>query len=263
MTLDELLHAATTDESALVIPKHWSQGRTVYGGLSMALAYARMRQRIEPERLLRAINGSFIGPVAFAEPVDIKVEVLREGKSLSQLQATVSQHGKTCSLIQATFGKSLPSEAVVTDHPIPEFTTANDQLTELYLPGITPDFLENIEVQIAEGDIPCAGSSKRELGGWMRFRNPPAVFTEAHLIAIIDAWPPTTLPMTKTLAPASTVDWQLNLMQPAPVIKPDEYLGYRATIRYSKDGFGYTEACIWNQNNELLALSNQTVLTYG
>jgi hypothetical protein len=43
----------------------------------------------------------------------------------------------------------------------------------------------------------------------MRFKNQPSHFSDAHLVALIDIWPPTVLKMLRWPAMASNMSWNL------------------------------------------------------
>ena len=90
-----------------VIPEDWQQGRTTFGGLIATLAVQAMRDVAggawDAGVALRALQVSFIGPVDKG-PVRVDVQVLREGKSVRQVQALVVQGGQTAALLLGVFG---------------------------------------------------------------------------------------------------------------------------------------------------------------
>jgi len=86
-------------------------------------------------------------------------------------------------------------------------------------------------------------------------------FTTAHLITLIDAWPPAVLPLLSKPAPASSVTWSVSFMQPLPQLASDWWL-YRAEIAQAADGYGQTSAHIWDKDGVLVAISTQTVAVF-
>jgi hypothetical protein len=48
----------------------------------------------------------------------------------------------------------------------------------------------------------------------MRFKQQPENFSDAHLVALIDIWPPTVLQMSRWPAMASTMSWNLEFIHP-------------------------------------------------
>ena len=97
----------------------------------------------------------------------------------------------------------------------------------------------------------------------MQFREAPQAITDAHIVALVDAWPPAVLPHLKSPAPASSLSWALDIMHPRPPIRPDDWLLYRATIDQAGAGYGHTQAGIWTSQGELVATSRQTVTVFG
>ncbi len=265
MTFEELIDTAVTSENNLIIPENWSQGRTAYGGLVAAMIYANMRNKVAEDRLVRSVQISFIGPTLVSKPFQLSTTILRQGKSVSQLQGTISQDNKLCTQIYAAFGKPVPSTINYQGtHDITDFDPQDhSQAKPSIPPELSPSFINYFDILPLVGDYPFSGSKEEKMGGLMRFKDEPKQFHETHLIAAIDCWPPATLAMTTTIAPASTMMWNIEFAQPQPTIEPTDYLSYLANIRHCDGGYGYTAAKIWNKENRLVALSNQTVITYG
>ncbi|MEX2320189.1 MAG: acyl-CoA thioesterase domain-containing protein, partial [Saccharospirillum sp.] len=111
MTIDELLEQARQagTENTMSVPDSWGQGRTVYGGLSAGLAYQVMRASVSADRVLRSLSVSFVGPVATDAPLGFQVEVLREGKNVTQVEARVVQDGQVGVAMLASFGQARTS----------------------------------------------------------------------------------------------------------------------------------------------------------
>lgn len=67
MNIDELLTIASADDAnsnrLITIPKEWSQGRTVYGGLSAAMLYIAAKRFIHEQRPMRSMTTNFVGPL--------------------------------------------------------------------------------------------------------------------------------------------------------------------------------------------------------
>src|SRR5690554_1885580 len=262
MTFDELLSSARQGGD-VVIPASWGQGRATFGGLVAAQAFEVMASKVAPGRAMRAMQVSFVGPVEPDVPAVFEAELLREGKAVSQVQGRILQQGEPRLVCLASFGGDRESSVQVAPAPAPEATPV-DQCRELpYIPGVTPEFTQHIEMRWAFGHMPFSGKGGREMGGWMQFRKQPEVMTDAHIVALVDAWPPAVLPHLKDRAPASSLSWALEIVHPRPVINPGDWLLYRATIDQAGAGYGHTHAGIWTASGELVALSRQTVTVFG
>jgi len=265
MQIDQIIQSlATSKNNEVVIPDNWAQGRTVYGGLTAALIYHRMQQRValdkpDESRPIRYINLSFIAPLMVKQSMSVEVELLRTGRSASQLIAFVKQDGRTCVIAQACFGVDRESKINITgqyklDMQLPKKANFIPQI-----PKVVPRFLRHVEINLQQGRLPFMQGKKDYLHGWMRFKKQPTQFNDAHLIALIDAWPSTVLQQLKLPAPASTMNWNLEFPQTAPQIEPNQWLAYQATTAHASDGYVYGDAHIWNEAGDLLALSRQTV----
>lgn len=266
MHIDDLLALAKEQKSnpdrELTIPASWAQGRTIYGGVSAGLLYAAAREYVDVERVMRSNSTNFVGPLLTEKPFTISIEVVREGKNVSQILARAIQAGKTCVMSQICFGNSRKSAVTVVNndtHNMPVPKRANFIPP---IPKVTPKFLKHLDLAIQEGSVPFMGKKTSHYSGWMRFSKPPQTFTDAHLVCIIDAWPGTILQMLKWPAPASSVSWNIEFIHPHRTIAGDDWLAYQAQTRQASDGYAHTEANIWDKDGELIAISRQTVAIF-
>lgn len=262
MTFDDLL-SSVHQSGEILIPASWGQGRATFGGLVAALAFEVMASKVEPGRAMRALQVSFVGPVEPDVPAVFEAELLREGKAVSQVQGRIVQNGEPRLVCLASFGGDRESAVQVAPAPAPDAVPVGECQELPYIPGVTPEFTQHIEMRWAFGHMPFSGKGGREMGGWMQFREASLEFTDAHIVALVDAWPPALLPHLKGPAPASSLSWALEVVHPRPDIKPGEWLLYRATIDQAGAGYGHTHAGIWTERGELVALSRQTVTVFG
>lgn len=249
-------------QATLTVPNSWAQGRTLYGGITASLVYRAMRQIVSSEKQLRSLNTSFIGPIEPDIPLVIKVELLREGKNTAQLQGTILQNEKTCLMSLACFGQDRVSKVTIdkqlTHNMI--MPTKGDFIP--YIPKIVPRFLRHVELAKVIGAVPFIGNKTSDIHGWMRLKKAPKTFTDSHLVALIDAWPPTVLQMLRWPAPASTMSWNLEFIHPHKAISGQDWLAYQAQTRQAANGYAHTEANIWDVNGALVAISRQTVTVF-
>lgn len=263
MNLDELLSVSRRDQE-MVIPPSWAQGRATFGGVVAALVFDHMQREVTPGRPMRSLQVSFVGPVVPGKPFRIVSELLREGKSASQTLGRIVQGGETCVVACASFGADRDSSLLMSGHhPAPSFKAPEDSQAIQQIEGVTPAFIQHIETRWAVGSVPFAGSNSRQMGGWMRFADTPDAITDAHLVALVDAWPPAVLSMLSKPAPASTLSWSLDILHPRPAINPDDWMMYLATVDQVESGYGHAQARIWSSAGELVALSRQTVVVFG
>src|SRR5450830_1493374 len=159
MRFCDLLDAARSHPLEVTIPAEWAQGRASFGGLVAALQYEALRAQVPADRPLRSLAITFVGPVAPGVPASYQVEVLREGKAVSQLLGRVVQNGEVATLVQASFGASRESQVVVASEPPPTFKHW-DECQELpYIQGVTPEFMRHLAMRWSVGGLPFTGST--------------------------------------------------------------------------------------------------------
>ena len=120
---------------------------------------------------------------------------------------------------------------------------------------MVPNFLRHFQFNVQDGKFPFSGSDKDHLYGWVRYKQAPEHFGFAHLIGILDAWPPTVLQIPRKPTAASTISWNIEFIQPQNLPAPDQWIAFQDNTRQASHGYSHTDANIWNENGELIALS--------
>lgn len=265
MRFSELLDAVRHHPQALSIPAEWAQGRASFGGLMVALLYEAMRAKVPAERPPRSLAITFVGPAEPNVPISFEVEVLREGKAVSQVLGRAVQNGQVVTLVQGSFGASRASVVQVAAEPAPAMKSWEESQELPYIPGMTPEFMRHLALRWSVGGLPFTGTPGREMGGWVRLRGEveEEPLTEAHLLALVDAWPPALLPQLKQFAAGSTLTWTIEFVQPLPALTTLDWCKYLAVIEHARDGYGHVAAALWTPRGELVALSRQTVTVFG
>lgn len=265
MNIDKLLSDASTHSlnkstlPELTISKDWTQGRTAFGGLSAAMTYAAIKQNVADDRVMRSFNCSFVGPLEAEKGFHIDTEILRQGKNATQVVGRAIQDGKVALHCQVCFGVARESKVSVASTDSHSMDIPKKPKFIPQIPKVTPKFLRHFDLAIDEGGLPFTGSKKSIIDGWMRYKKQPEQITDAHLIGLIDAWPPTVLQLLKWPAPASTMAWNVEFLHPHKQFEPTDWFAYRASTRQAGEGYAHTEANIWDQQGQLVAISRQTV----
>lgn len=265
MGFSELLQAVRDNPLAVSIPAQWGQGRASFGGLVAALVYETMRAQVPSGRPPRSLAITFVGPAAPDMPVRFEVEVLREGKAVSQVLGRAVQDGQVVTIVQGSFGAGRESRIAVAAEPAPQATSVEACQELPYIPNVTPEFTRYLAMRWAFGGMPFSGNPSRDMGGWVRLRDQDTVeaVNEAHLLALVDAWPPAVLPHLNAPAPGSTLTWTIEFVQPMTALTTQDWCLYRAHIEHARDGYGHVAAAMWTASGELLAISRQTVAVFG
>ncbi|GAA5444024.1 hypothetical protein Misp06_02207 [Microbulbifer sp. NBRC 101763] len=263
MNFDQLLLEWNPGQDNIAVPEGWSQGRATFGGLVATMLQEKMTAEVAEDSSLRSATFSFVAPVG-AEAVQRSAEVLRAGRSVTQVQGHLCQGGTVVLAGLASYGRGRDSSVKVGVATAPEFSKPEQCMALPYIEGVVPEFTQKFDYRIALGQLPFSGTQERQLGGWVRFKDGSEnTVSISHLLALIDAWPPATLPMLKTPAPASSLTWTVEFMEPLPNHKASDWWQYLAEVEQAGDGYAVIQARLWDVSGKLVALSRQMVTIFG
>lgn len=266
MHIDELFAQAKTyadDKNvSMSLPNTWGQGRTAFGGVSAGLLYTAIKTQISDDRPLRSLSTNFVGPLIFDTPFSFQVDILREGKNATQAIGKIIQNEQVVVMQQACFGVGRDSGVVVESHSTHTMPATESLHILPFTQNVTPNFIQHVDLAACGGQAPFTASKDSHLHGYMRFKEAPTEINDAHLICLIDTWPPAVMQMFKQLAPASTMTWNLEFIHPHNPVAPTDFFAYQAETRQAADGYAHTEANIWDAQGELVAISRQCVAVF-
>lgn len=268
-SLASLLAARTVQDHRVTFraTEDWQQGRTIFGGLLSALSVQAMRDVCGADWPLRALQTNFVGPVSL-EPFQVEITLLRQGKNVRQVKATVTQAdaqgvAQVCGVLLGVFGTGRESQ-IAARKPVqpPVAIAAKDANPLPYLPGLTPNFTQHLDFRLGEGAFPFTGG-----GDWLtryhvRLKDAAGVDNELIAIILTDAGPTPALSQAKSFAPASSVSWALELR---PVAHADPEGLWRLdqdTIAYD-EGYANDRSHLWTPDGQLAAFGYQVVAVYA
>jgi acyl-CoA hydrolase len=243
-------------------PADWTQGRTVFGGLQAALATTVAQELAGSDRQLRTLDIGFVAPMA-PGPVEVVGEVLGSGRSATQLQVSIRQDGALGCRAYVVAGTARPSSVLVPAQP-PQSPPGDpqDQGVEFsYVEGVLPVFTQHLEMRWCSPAFPFSGAGPdgAMIDGWCRHRT-PASGLEA-VVALLDTWPPTVLPMASGRMPASTVRWSAHLVERVPPGDEKGWFWYEARTVHSRDGYATSYARLYS-GGRLVVWSEQLMTVY-
>ena len=267
--LASLLAARTRIEGGVrfEVPVDWLQGRTSFGGLISVMAVQAMRDVAgnawPGDVKLRALQTSFIGPVAQG-PVEVVVNLLREGKNVRQVQALVQQSGETAALLLGVFGSERETAvAPLSPKKPPVATEPEDTPMRSLPPGIAPNFTQHMDMRFVGEGTPFTGQPSTTSRIHLKLKGEPASGVDTELLTVLLAdVPPTPLlsQFTKP-TPASSVSWELEL-RPLPQVS-DGWWRVDTDVLAAAGGYSNQASRLWSPDGELAALGYQVVTVYG
>ncbi|NVK36543.1 MAG: thioesterase family protein [Gammaproteobacteria bacterium] len=248
---------------AFAIDDSWAQGRSVFGGLTAALLLTHIEANTGfTDRELRSVNVHFCGALIANEVFDLNHQVISSGKSVTHVQAMLTQAGQIKTLITCCFASERPSGIEVNANRHENLPVLSDANKFPFIPGVIPNFIQHIDIRLNGKNFPFSGSDNQPITGWMKFEAPSDELNDSNILALIDAWPPAVLPLLKQPAPASSVTWNVEFIHPRSQLEANSALFYECEVAQAQSGLAHTEAKIYSSSGELVALSRQVVAVY-
>ena len=238
----------------------WSQGRAAYGGLVAAVLLKAMRGQVPADRKLRSMTVSFVGPVA-PEASTVTATVLRQGKSVTQVEARITQGDAIRAVAFASFGADRESGIQLAGATRPDAPDPAGMRSLPNIPGVTPTFLQHFQLCWTAGLPPFSGADSPDFAGWCRHAEPTEP-DDIALVGLLDVWPPSVLPMMKKPAPASSLTWSIDLLVPESGSAGDDWWFYDVKTQGAGHGFVQADARLWLPDGRLGAVSRQTAVVF-
>ncbi|MCA9681476.1 MAG: thioesterase family protein [Myxococcales bacterium] len=263
---------------AFELGPEWGQGRTCFGGALTTVVLETMTRLVGELtaaggdttrdeggglRRARSLQVVFAAPVA-PGLAEISAACLRHGRSATVVEARVLQEDEARMTAVASFASDRPSRTRVAGTTRPELKSPEASTISLpFVAGVTPNFTKAIELRWAVGGPPGSSLDHSEGAGWCRLRE-PQVDTGASLIAtLVDCWPSPTLQTLDRFAAASSLTWDLQLVDVAGEVAEDAWWAFAVTTDRAEGGWVHTSGRLWAPDGRLLALSRQTVAQFA
>jgi acyl-CoA thioesterase len=229
------------------------------GGVLAAIAARAMAAELGTGQPLRSFHGLFASPVPVGD-VDIDVEVIRAGRSISQVEATVCAPGSSSGFSAlAAFGHQRPgfhyTELAMPDVPPPEECVSfrDPPPPEAGLPDSPsfPFWNEVLEGRPALGHAPWDPSERgaAEVATWFRFEQPPTDgeggIDPLALLVAADMMPSAVFEKVGTAELgwfAPSVDLTVHLMG----VPSGGWILNHNRAHYADDGYASAECALWD-----------------
>lgn len=251
------LIAAFDPSAEFAPPPHWFQGRTVYGGLTAALALqAAIRGAPGALPPLRCAQVAFVGPAAGA--LRFQPRLLRQGKSSASIEVEASSDGDTALRALFVFAAARTSRIAHDFSQRPSVRAAAD-CPRMPLHELAPKFLANFEVRLAGGSAPVSGSAHPEFIAWVRHLDDRGADPTVALTGLADALPPAALASFTEMAPVSSIAWSFELFGPPA---SGGWFLLRSFSQQAADGYSVQDMEIWDESGRRVLAGRQAVALY-
>lgn len=240
------------------ITSEWMQGRTTYGGLSAALCLAGTFTAHEDLPPLRSAQIAFIGPAG--GDVAVRSRVLRQGKSMTYVEADLSQGEALATRGVFAFGSPRESVIAINHFPMPA-APAPDACAPLWRERTPLSFLQQFEARVAFGGRPCDGTGNGDIAYWFRLLDPAGVPPAVRLLALADTPPPAVMPMFSAFAPISTATWQVEVLDTGA--SGEGWHLIRSTAETGANGYTSQTMGMWDEQGRPVLAGRQMVALFG
>lgn len=262
MSLAAVLDTLTAEGDAFIIdaPTDWAQGRTLYGGMTTALAYAAATRALGDLGPLRSAQVTFVGPAA--GKLRFSTTLLRRGRSSAIVASACANEDGHVARATFVFGGARESKVAHDYLPMPQ-VDAPQALKPFRKEG--PDaprgFWNNFETRLAAGGRLLETTAPRpEFSLWARYLDPGAADPIAALLGIADCPPPAAMVHFPQLAPISTMTWTIDILR-----QPQSAEGWRllhASSDHAEDGYSMQAMMMWDETGAPLAIGRQAVAIF-
>lgn len=258
MTVSSLIDPVTGHDGpvALTDAASWMQGRTLYGGASALIAYTavvRAHPRLPP---LRSAQIAFAGPVG--ERFDVRTQVLRAGRNVTQLRSELVVDGAIGLAATFVFGEPREANALHPAAKVEPWPGAPEDQEVLGGPQI-PHFVGNFELRRAQSE---SGKGAPLVRRWLRLKDDTVLDPVARFILIGDAMPPGSMRAMQRQGPMSSVNWMLNILDPAAESRGGWWLVESASD-HADHGYSSERLRLWDAEGRLVMVGMQAAAIFG
>ncbi|WP_323760403.1 thioesterase family protein [Maricaulis sp.] len=259
MSLPQILSDAEIDAAGATltvsVPDTWMQGRTVYGGLTAALALEAAIRSAPDLPPLRSAQIAFVGPLAGT--VTVSTELLRRGRTAAFIEASVHADGKLGMKALFVFMVGLESSIDYSVTARPDVPGPGDAAPA----RANPDpkfFTSNLEYRHG---LPIEARHDPDFMRWVRLKDRTGLHPMVELMAIGDALPPAAMALFSRPGPISSMTWQVNLLMAEPATSDGWWLS-RSTADLARHGSSSQAMQVWNAAREPVVTGMQSVAIF-
>lgn len=255
---DTAVTRVADDAYAASLSGDWWVFTGANGGYLAAVLARALTERVgDPARMLRSLTVHYLRPPA-AGPVTVATNVVRQGRSLATLTATMTQEGREVATALAAFSLARPSWSF-SDAVMPAAPPVDETPPSKWPPELFPPIGRRFEYRPVGSDGVFAGEPDAAVAAWTRLREPRPL--DPLLLSLIaDALAPAVFPKASSPVAATTIDLTVHFRAPADEPPGDGWVLAAFRSRVGADGFVEEDGEVWSEDGRLLAQSRQLAL---
>ncbi|NYS30687.1 thioesterase family protein [Pantoea sp. WMus005] len=240
------------------VPAGWFQGRTVYGGLSAALALQTVVHSKPDLPPIKTMQVTFVAPAT--GELTFASKELRSGKSLTSIGADCLAGNSVVLHTTMLFAQERESQIAHEQVPRPSVKAPLHYPEAVRDPRFVPACAFNFEMRPAGGSEVISGAKNPELLVWVKHLSADGVHPAVALVALADALPPAAFTAFTKPAPISSVSWTIDFVRLA---LPGGWFLLRSISRWAAHGYSLQDMEVWDEQGNLIILGRQTVAIFA
>jgi acyl-CoA thioesterase len=259
VNLDALLSGLVERDGFYCIEpgREWSQGRTLFGGMTAAMCLAAALRRFPNLPPLRTALIVFSGPAAGA--LVLSVILLRQGFNSSVIRVDLATSDAIAASAFFTFGAAKASHITHTLLSPPDVPSPDDCVPFFDPETRAPRFASNFDIRLAAGQRPISGAKDTTSSAWIRYLEPQQVDEAMALIALADALPPAVLAQYTGPSRISSMTWTIDLLGAG------DSVGWKllqSTSQWASAGYSSQSMTLWSEDGTPLAVGRQLIAMF-
>ncbi|TNE34488.1 MAG: thioesterase family protein [Alphaproteobacteria bacterium] len=259
MSVSELIEPITGKSGAVSLSaaSSWRQGRTMYGGATALIAYTHAIRAFPDLPPLRAAQIGFVAPVS--EEVELTAQIMRQGRNVIQVRSEIHCDGGLALTAFMLFGTEREPNALYPGSPPQPMPGPPESYEEMDL-GKSLTFLShNYEMRKAQ-DV--SGPGEPIVRRWFRLKERNVLDPISTIILLGDTMPPGAMRTLQRRGPISSINWSINLLDPAPTTRDGWWLGETRSDG-ADHGYSSERLSMWNTDGVQAASGLQSVAIFG
>ena len=254
---DEDTRLTVLDENSFAgqVQPAWNIGANPNGGYLLALAARALQLRAPQQPDALSITAHYLRPGLAGQPCRIDTQLMRSGRSLSTLRATLLQDGAARLELLAAMGR-LGDDSPALTLPGPPMPPPEDCLPRSApAQGVDLPILQRLDVRLHPDDARPGAAGRAELRGWVRFGDGRAPDALACLL-FADAFPPAVFGLLGLVGWVPTIELTVQLRRrPAPGWMLGRFWSHDLA-----DGRVIEDGALWDSAGRLVLQSRQLAL---
>ncbi len=252
---DTLLTAAGDQRWTGRIGAGWNIAGNPNGGYLLSVAANAMRQAT-PHADPLSITAHYLRPGAPDTDCDVQTDVIRAGRTLSTIRATLRQQGETRLELVGALGDLQAAGPPMLEPPLPELPPPDECVgRSAKAQGVDMPILDVLDIRLHPDEALGGRTKAARVTGWVRFRDGREPDPLSCLL-FADAFPPAIFGLLGMVGWVPTVELTVHLRRrPAP----GWICGQFVTTDLA-DGRLIEDGCLWDSEGRLVARSRQLAL---